>query len=110
EIHNSIARAALFGDATIAPLAAPCVDVIALAKEDLQAGTVLDGLGGYLTYGVAENAAVVQRDALLPIGLAEGCTLKRDVPRDQPLRYDDVELPVGRLCEALRRERDSAVS
>ena len=40
-----MARAVLFGDATIAPLGAPTVEVITIAKQDLAAGTVLDGLG-----------------------------------------------------------------
>ena len=32
---------------------------------------------------------------LLPIGLAEGCRLKKDIPKDQVLTYEDVEIPKG---------------
>ena len=65
EVPLSIARAVLFGDAVIAPAGGPVVEVVATAKIDLGAGTVLDGLGGYHTYGLAENADVarVQRSA-----------------------------------------------
>ena len=35
----------------------------------------------------------------LPEGLVEGCRLKRDIPQDQVLTYDDVELPAGRLAD-----------
>ena len=45
----SAARVVLFGDAVLQPLGAPTVDVIATAKTDLPAGTVIDGLGGYHT-------------------------------------------------------------
>ncbi|HET6605901.1 MAG TPA: Gfo/Idh/MocA family oxidoreductase [Rhodopila sp.] len=106
EVQTTVARAAIFRDAAIAPLAGPCVDVIAAAKRDLRAGEIIDGLGYYMTYGLCENASVVHAERLLPIGLAEGCRLKRDVPRDQVLSYDDVELPPGRLCDALRLEQD----
>lgn len=102
EVANTIARAFLFQDATVTPLGAPTVDVVATAKRSLQAGETLDGIGWYMTYGQAENADIVHRERLLPMGLAEGCQLKRDVPKDQVLRYDDVELPAGRLADQLR--------
>lgn len=105
EAHHSIARAALFEDATMAPIGAPQVEVIATAKRDLVPGEVLDGFGGFLSYGLAENADVVARDRLLPMGVAEDCRIKRAVPKDQVLTYDDVELPSGRLIERLRREQ-----
>ncbi|KWV47678.1 NAD(P)-dependent oxidoreductase [Bradyrhizobium macuxiense] len=107
EVPFTIARAAIFKDAAITPLGAPCVDVVAAAKRDLKAGEVLDGLGQYMTYGLCENAHVVHAERLLPIGLAEGCRLRRNIARDQVLGYHDVEIPAGRLCDALRREQDT---
>ncbi len=106
EVPFTVARAAAFGDATIVPLDAPRVDVIAAAKRKLEAGEILDGLGHYMTYGLCENAQTVHTEGLLPIGLAEGCRLKRNIERDQVLRYGDVEVPLGRLCDKLRREQD----
>jgi predicted homoserine dehydrogenase-like protein len=106
EVPFTVARAVIFGDAAIAPLGGPCVDVVTAAKRDLVAGEVLDGLGHYMTYGLCENADVVHAERLLPIGLAEGCRLRRDIARDQIIGYDDVELPSGRLCDALRAEQD----
>ena len=106
EVHNSVARAVLFGDATIAPLGAPMVDVVATAKIDLKRGEVLDGIGCYMTYGQCENHEVVRAQGLLPIGLAGGCRLTRAVARDEVLRYADVQLPEDRLCDRLRKEQD----
>jgi predicted homoserine dehydrogenase-like protein len=77
-----------------------------MAKTDLPAGTVLDRPGGYHYYGEAERADVTHRDRLLPLGLAEGCTLLRDVAKDEVLSYDDVTLPEGRLVDRLRAEQD----
>lgn len=106
EVPNTVARAALFKDAAIAPLGEPRVDVVATAKTDLKSGAVIDGIGHYMTYGLAENADSTRRERLLPMGLAEGCRLKRDVAKDTVLTYDDVELPAGRLCDQLRSEQD----
>lgn len=110
EVPLSVARVALFKDVIIAPLAGPVVDVITTAKVDLQAGEALDGLGGYHTYGQCENADVVSRDNLLPMGLAEGCRLKRPVTKDQVLTYDDVELPGDRVAHRLRVEQNQYFS
>lgn len=106
EVPLSVARVVLFQDAVMAPLAGPLVDVVTTAKIDLKAGETLDGIGFYMTYGQCENSDIVQQQKLLPMGLAEGCRLKRDVPKDQVLTYDDVELPEGRLCDQLRAEQD----
>lgn len=61
--------------------------------------------GGYTTYGLAENHDIVEGDALLPMGLAEGCRLLQDVPQDTVLTYADIEVPAGRLSDRLRREQ-----
>ncbi len=105
EVPTTCARAVLFGDAAIRPLGAPVVEVITTAKIDLKTGQVLDGLGGYHTYGQAERADVTSGQRLLPMGVAIGCTLRRDVAKDQVLTYDDVELPTGRLIDQLRTEQ-----
>jgi predicted homoserine dehydrogenase-like protein len=107
EVPNTVARAVLFKDAALTPLGEPCVDVVATAKIDLKAGEILDGIGYYMTYGQCENADLVQAEGLLPMGLAEGCRLKRDIPKDQVLTYADVELPAGRLSDKLRAEQDA---
>ena len=107
EAPLSMARAILFNDPVLAPLGAPQVDIITLAKTDLKAGQTLDGLGEYMTYGECERADVTAQQNLLPIGLAEGCRLKRDIQKDTALSYDDVEVPTGLLSHRLRQEQDT---
>ena len=101
----SAARAALFRDAAIAPKGGPVCEVVTVAKRDLKAGETLDGMGGFLSYGVIDNADVCRRQNLLPMGLSEGGVLSRDVPKDQPLTFDDVELPAGRTIDRLWDEQ-----
>lgn len=106
EVPNTVARAVLFKDAAITPFGRPCVDVIATAKIDLESDQILDGIGHYMTYGQCENSDIVHAQNLLPMGLAEGCRLKKDILKDQVLTYDDVELPKDRLSDKLRTEQN----
>jgi predicted homoserine dehydrogenase-like protein len=105
EAPNSVGRAVLFNDDPVKPIAGPVCDVVTIAKRALKAGEVLDGIGGYLTFGGIDNTSVAMRDNLLPIGLSDGCVLKRDLPMDAGISFDDVELPKGRLCDKLWSEQ-----
>jgi len=105
QIASTIARAALFGDATVAPFAAPVCEVVAYAKRDLKAGEILDGVGGFMAYGVIDNVAEASARNLLPMGISEGCRLLRDVPKDDALSYSDAERPPGRIIDILRIEQ-----
>ena len=102
EAPLSVARAVLFGDATIAPLGGPVCEVATMAKRDLEAGEELDGIGGYTCYGLIDNLEEARRDDVLPIGLAAGARLTRSVAKDQPISNADVTLPEGRLIDELR--------
>ena len=105
ETPNAIARVVLFGDELAKPVGGPSVEVCAVAKRDLEAGETLDDYGMFMTYGEAANAEEMCERRYLPEGLVEGCKLLRDVPKDQALTYDDVELPAGRLADRLRGEQ-----
>lgn len=105
QLPHSVARAVLFHDATLAPMGAPVCDTLSVAKRVLKAGEILDGMGGYDCYGLIDSYAVCQSNNYLPIPLSQGCRLKRDIPKDQPISYQDVELPVGRLCDKLRADQ-----
>lgn len=101
ETPLSAARIVLFRDTVIAPKLHQ-VDVLTVAKTDLKAGTILDGIGGYHSYGICENAPISISENLIPMGLSEGCRLLRDIPCDQAIKYADVIFPEGRLIDELR--------
>ncbi|CDN14834.1 MAG: NAD(P)-dependent oxidoreductase [Richelia sp.] len=107
EVPISVARAVLFKDYVLAPLDAPMVDVVTTAKINLKAGETIDPIGYYMTYGQCENADIAHQQNLLPMGLAAGCRLKRDITKDSAITYDDVELPTDRLCDRLRNEQSA---
>ena len=66
-------------------------DVYAYAKKDLLKGDVLDGLGGYTCYGLAENCKPNEVKKRLPILLADNVTLKRNIRKDETIDFDDIE-------------------
>ena len=102
--HRSQRRAVLLGDATVTPLGRPYCEAAAIAKKDLKAGEVLDGIGGYAAYALIDNFKTSLSQDLLPMGVSENCRLLRDVPMDTAITYADVELPKGRQIDDLRRE------
>jgi predicted homoserine dehydrogenase-like protein len=106
EAPLTAARAVLFNDPAVAPQGGPVCDVITRAKKNLKAGDVLDGIGGFTCYGELEKSEICQQENLLPMGLNEGCTVKRDLRIDQPVTYDDIILPQDRLSDKLRKEQN----
>jgi predicted homoserine dehydrogenase-like protein len=105
DLPMTVARAVLFHDAAVTPSGAARCEVVAVAKRDLSADDVLDGIGGYDCYGVVENSAVARKDDLLPIALTGGCRLVRAVQRDCTISFADVTVPDGRLADALWAEQ-----
>jgi predicted homoserine dehydrogenase-like protein len=105
EVPNAIARVRLFRDNLAPPIGGPVVEVCAVAKRDLTRGETLDEYGHYMTYGEAVNAAEMLGEAYLPEGLVEGCVLRRDIRKDEVIRYADVDLPPDRLADRLRGEQ-----
>ena len=104
ELPFSIARLVDFGDGTVDALETCKVEVVAVAKQDLKQGQTLDDIGGFDLYGLCENSPVVQSDGLVPMGLAHGKKLVRDVAKDQPIRWADVEPATSAPVEVAYRE------
>jgi predicted homoserine dehydrogenase-like protein len=105
QIASTIGRAALFNDPTVAPLAGPRCEVVAVAKKDLKPGDTIDGIGGFTVYGLIENTGAARAVNALPMGLAEGAVLKRGVAKDSVVTAADVQMPAERLSDRLWREQ-----
>ncbi|MBP9819540.1 hypothetical protein KBC79_02260 [Candidatus Woesebacteria bacterium] len=99
EVGETIARVALFGEETINNGLNPTTKTITIAKQDLVQGQSLDGIGGDTIYGSIRKATT-NKD-YLPIGVAVGSVLKRDIPQDAPIRIEDVELPTNAATKLL---------
>ena len=107
ELGISVASAALRGEPTGCAEAFRG-DVVATAKFALKAGTMLDGEGGYTVWGKLMPAADSLAMGGLPIGLAHGVTLKRDVAEGELIAWEDVVFDAADATIAFRREMERA--
>lgn len=97
------------GEATIAPAGPPVADILAVAKQDLKPGQILDNIGGYTFYGVIDKAHTVREQKLLPAILAPGAKVIRAVKTGQPIKLDDVEVDDTSLLWKLHNEGSELV-
>ncbi|CAN5442614.1 Gfo/Idh/MocA family oxidoreductase [soil metagenome] len=106
ELGVSIAAAVLRNEATGAPDGFRG-DVVTTAKKDLRAGDTLDGEGGYTVFGKLAPAATSLSRNALPLGLAHGAKMIRDVAKDQTVSWDDVTVDESQFAVKIRRELEA---
>jgi predicted homoserine dehydrogenase-like protein len=82
-------------------------EVGADTKRAMKAGERIDGIGGHTVRGLIVDAGEFADEGLVPLGVLAGATLKRDVPVDHTLTYDDVELDESSLIVRMRRIQES---
>ena len=109
ETPLSIARVYFDREPWIVPSGGLVSDVLTVAKKDLAPGEIIDGIGGYMVYGLIDLYETTSKEKLLPIGLSQGCILKRCVKKGEPISYDDVDFPSDTLLLQLRKLQDKII-
>ena len=107
ELGVSVASAALRREPTGSPTGFRS-DVAATAKRALKQGEVLDGEGGFCVWGKQVPAERSLAEGLLPLGLAHGIKLKRDLAEGECLKWSDVVYDEHDLAVKVRREMEAA--
>ena len=107
ELGISVASAALRGEPTGSPTGFRS-DVIACAKRPLKKGEVLDGEGGYMVWGRQSPAIDSLEFGGLPLGLASGVPLTRDIAEGELLRWSDAAVQETDEAVRTRREMEAA--
>jgi predicted homoserine dehydrogenase-like protein len=107
ELGVSVASVALRREPTGAPTGFRS-DVVATAKRALKRGEVLDGEGGFCVWGKQLSAERSLAEGLLPLGLAHGVALKRDLAEGQCLKWNDVACDENDDAVKARREMEAA--
>ena len=110
EIGQSIATIAFDGEPTGAPVYGPLAEVVGASRRPLRAGETIDGEGGYAAYGTVVSGERARRGRLVPMGLATGLKLTRDVPADHPIGEADVTWDESSFIWSLRREQERVFS
>ena len=106
EVPITVAIAALYGESSGHPKAGLVSECIAITKREIKAGESLDGIGEWCYRGSIDHAAVAQKERLLPLGMAKGCRVVRDIPKDTAISYTDVELPAESVLVKKRNKHD----
>lgn len=106
ETPISVAQAVLLKQTTLAAKGAPVAETTTVAKRDLRAGEILDGLGGTMVHGNIERAETARDGKMLPLGLSVRACVRRDIECGETLTYDDVELDKQSFIVHARRLQD----
>jgi len=85
-------------------------DVVSVAKRDLKQGEMLDGEGGFTVWGKAQPAQKSLQFGALPIGLAHGVKVSRDIKAGEIVRWDDVSGSEDSEAVKTRRSMEKAFS
>lgn len=103
EVPLTVAQEVIYGESTGYPGKKLVSECITVAKQDLKAGQVLDRIGEYCYRASVDLYEVAKEGNMLPVGLAYGAKLKRDVAMDEIITYDIVELDEASTFVKLRR-------
>ena len=107
ELGISVASVALRREPTGSPTAFRS-DVVATAKRALKVGEILDGEGGHCVWGRQIPASQSLAKALLPLGVAQGVTLKHVIEQGQCIKWSDVAYDPEALAVRVRRDMEKA--
>ncbi|HEY0655992.1 MAG TPA: homoserine dehydrogenase [Chryseosolibacter sp.] len=91
EAIQCIAEAYFESTARLQPAFGMKTNVFSYAKRDLKKGEILDGKGGFKTYGMIENMSDNIDSPGLPILISDNMVLKRDIARDERIGLGDVD-------------------
>lgn len=106
EVPITAAQAVLYGESTAHPMKKLTSECITVAKKDLKAGEILDGIGEYCYRASIDTYETARAGNMLPVGLAKGAKLLCDVKKDEIITYDMVELDNRSVLLQLRRLQD----
>ena len=92
EAPLTLAKAVLYGEATIAPEKGYIAHTVAVAKKDLEPWDSLSGIGSDTAYGSLMDAREVYQNNYVPIGLITGdVKVKQKIKKGDFIRFEDVE-------------------
>jgi predicted homoserine dehydrogenase-like protein len=108
ETPISVAEAVIYGESTLVPRAIHA-EVVAVAKRDLRAGEKVAGIGSADLYHRIYTAEEARGLGAVPMGLAAGGTVLKNVARDEVLTEATLKVDTGTTAYRLRRMQDTLV-
>lgn len=111
ETPISIAKAVVLHESSITPKnLKPSAETVAIAKRDILAGELIEGIGGKSVFGSLEKYSIAKENDLLPIGLInENTKAKINIKKDTPITYNMVCLDCNSSAVIIRNRMNSLI-
>lgn len=109
EVPLTVAQTVIYNESSGHPAGGLISECIAVTKRPLKKGQVLDNIGETCYRGSIELAQVARKENLLPLGLAKGAVLKRDLKIDEYITYDMVDIVNDTVLLDLRKIQDKTI-
>lgn len=106
EVPITVCQAVLFNQSSGHPQASLTSECIAVSKRAIATGETLDGIGEFCYRGSIERATTAATERLIPLGLAKGLRVTRDIPVDTAITWDMVAVEDENALVQLRRLQD----
>jgi predicted homoserine dehydrogenase-like protein len=106
ETPLAVAEAVIYGESTLTPQSRVS-EVISVAKRDLKAGQVVEGIGGSDFFGRFYTYADAQAARGIPMGLTAGGAVLKDIRKDALLTTDNFQPDTSQFVYKLRQMQDA---
>ena len=109
EVPLTVAQTVIYNESSGHPAGGLISECIAVSKRALKKGEVLDNIGETCYRGSIELADIAKNENLLPLGLAKGTVMKKDIGVDEVITYDMVEIVNDTVLLNLRKIQDMTI-
>lgn len=110
EVPLTVAQMVLYRESSGHPMSKLTSECIVIAKKNMKAGEILDGVGEYCYRVSIERADIAKKENFLPMGLAKEAILKVDVKKDTIIKNNMVKIRNDSILFYLRRIQDNLCS
>lgn len=106
ETPLSIAEAVIYRESTLVPQGMVS-EVVPLAKRDLKAGETVGDIGSPDIYSLVHKYEEAQANKAIPMGLAPGAKVLKDIPKGEMLTADNIAPDTSKMVYKLRQMQDT---
>ncbi len=110
EVPLTVAQMIFYRESSGHPMNKLTSECIVIAKKNMKAGEILDGVGEYCYRVSIEHVDTAKKENFLPMGLAKGSSLKVDVKKDTIITNDMVKIRNDSILFHLRKIQDNLCS
>jgi predicted homoserine dehydrogenase-like protein len=107
EVPLTVAQIAIYGESSGHPMNKLTSECIVIAKKNMKAGEILDGVGEYCYRVSIEHVDTAKKENFLPMGFAKGSSLKVDVKKDTIITNAMVKIRNDSILFHLRKIQDN---